>query len=408
MNLNAGSSSGSQQAIRPKETVGEEVSAEDAQGQCGEGRHEKILDPKVPTKEERGDHEITHLPFRNWCRHCIRGRGKEAPAFKSKEDPKVAEIHVDFMFMGEESGGKTLTFLVAKERLSKALMGSVVPSKSTGDFIAKRVVAFMREFGCDMSDINMKTDSEEALRALVDRVGCFRAALGAGRMCIETSPVYSSRSNGVIERGIQSLQGQLRTMRSALEEKLGVVLCVEHGVWRWMTEYATFLLNRGEVGHDGKTAYERCKGKRGKIPGIEFMEAVPWKRRPIGGPLGKLSCMWSDGVFLGVKGSTGEFIVGDERGIWRTRTLRRRPKSERWGLQNLKMVGGVPWRMSSSDPNVDGDEMKLNVTIMDKEYRDKLIEEGEFMDKVPKKFDIAKGDLEKHGYVQAVSAAELF
>ena len=30
--------------------------------------------------------------------------------------------------------------------------------------------------------------------------------------------------------------------------------------------------------------------------------------------MGKLTCMREDGVFLGVKGSTGEMIVGDEKG----------------------------------------------------------------------------------------------
>ena len=33
--------------------------------------------PTEPTKIEKEDHDKTHLPFRNWCRHCIRGRGKE-------------------------------------------------------------------------------------------------------------------------------------------------------------------------------------------------------------------------------------------------------------------------------------------------------------------------------------------
>ena len=62
----------------------------------------------------------------------------------------------------------------------------------------------------------------------------------------------------------------------------------------------------GEIGKDRKTAYERLKGKKAKVQGLEFGEGVLWKRRPEGGPLGKLTCMWNDGVFMGVKGSTGE------------------------------------------------------------------------------------------------------
>eukprot|EP00974_Lingulodinium_polyedra_P057736 5559350-Lingulodinium_polyedra.AAC.1 len=44
------------------------------------------------------------------------------------------------------------------------------------------------------------------------------------------------------------------------------------------------------------------------------------KRRRERGPLGKPICVWEDGVFLGVKGSTGEIIVGDEKGVRATRT----------------------------------------------------------------------------------------
>ena len=81
-------------------------------------------------------------------------------------------------------------------------------------------------------------------------------------------------------------------------------------------------------GQRWRTAYERIKGKRAKIQGLEFGEGVLWKRKRAGGPLGKLACMWNDGVFLGMKGGTGEIIVGDERGVWVTRSVRRKPIEE--------------------------------------------------------------------------------
>ena len=63
-----------------------------------------------------------------------------------------------------------------------------------------------------------------------------------------------------------------------------------------------------------------------------------------GGPLGKLTCMWEDGVFLGVKGTTGEIIVGAKNGIWVTRTVRRKPEEERWNRTSIEMVVGAPWK----------------------------------------------------------------
>ena len=147
-----------------------------------------------------------------------------------------------------------------------------------------------------------------------------------------------------------------------------------------------------EVSHDGKTAYERCKGKSAKVLGIEFGEAVMWKRKPSGGGLGKLQSMWDDGVFLGIKGTTGEFIVGDGLGIRRTRTVQRRPAEQRWDADNLKLVAGVPWRHSDEDPKMDGEAMQMR-PLTEQEKKD-IEERREWRETVPKRFGIRMKDVE--------------
>lgn len=79
-------------------------------------------------------------------------------------------MQLDFMFMGEETGGKSLTIVVAKERSSKAVMASVAPKKSSGEFIARRVVAFMKELGCDKGQVTVKSDNEPAIQAVVEKL----------------------------------------------------------------------------------------------------------------------------------------------------------------------------------------------------------------------------------------------
>ena len=170
--------------------------------------------------------------------------------------------------------------------------------------------------------------------------------------------------------------GMIRTMRSAPEEKWGEQLAIEHPIWAWLVEYAAFLWTRYNVSKDGKTAYERLKGKKAKDYGIEFGEGIMWKRRREGGPLGKLACMWEDGVYLGVKGSTGEIMVGDGRGVWVTRTVRRKILEERWDRRNIEMVKDVPWARSETEGRRDH-EAKMEVRIMDKEYAERLAQEYE-------------------------------
>ena len=60
-------------------------------------------DPKEPSKEEKEEHDKTHIPFRDWCRHCVRGRGKEEACRKVTRETEDYEIHMDFMFMGRKS-----------------------------------------------------------------------------------------------------------------------------------------------------------------------------------------------------------------------------------------------------------------------------------------------------------------
>ena len=35
----------------------------------------KMLDPRQPSEEERRNHNLTHLPYRNWCEHCVKAEG---------------------------------------------------------------------------------------------------------------------------------------------------------------------------------------------------------------------------------------------------------------------------------------------------------------------------------------------
>ena len=103
--------------------------------------------------------------------------------------------------------------------------------------------------------------------------------------------------------------------------------------------------------------------------------------------------MWEDGVYLGVNGTTGEMIVGTRKGIWRTRTVRRKTLEERLTRENLELVGIVPWQMEE----VDGEDLKLDVTVMDKDYRERVHEEAA-EEAAPRRMFIRKQDVEEHGY----------
>ena len=63
-------------------------------------------------------------------------------------------------------------------------MAAVVPTKTTGAYTASRIMAFMKEVGCEFGDLTVKLDQEPAIRKVVaDRL---RYALrGSGKIIFD-------------------------------------------------------------------------------------------------------------------------------------------------------------------------------------------------------------------------------
>ena len=58
--------------------------------------------PIKPSREEVESHMATHLPFRSWCPHCVRGKSKGKPHSLAKSTGKdMPTIVCDYMFMHE-------------------------------------------------------------------------------------------------------------------------------------------------------------------------------------------------------------------------------------------------------------------------------------------------------------------
>ena len=86
----------------------------------------------------------------------------------------------------------------------------------------------------------------------------------------------------------ESVQGMIRTSRSAIERPWDVQKDATHCVWLWIADPAGFLFTRFEVGRHGRTAYERLKGKSSKVQGVSLAEGILWKSGRAGVPLGEI------------------------------------------------------------------------------------------------------------------------
>ena len=65
-----------------------------------------VRGPVAPSRAEREEHERTHIPYRDWCECCVRGRGQEDAHRQSSNtgEYQVPQFGADYWFLG---GGST-------------------------------------------------------------------------------------------------------------------------------------------------------------------------------------------------------------------------------------------------------------------------------------------------------------
>ena len=60
--------------------------------------------PHEPSMRERIEHEATHIPYRSWCVHCVRGRGRNTKHLKSDaedQEPGIPRVSMDYFFLSQ-------------------------------------------------------------------------------------------------------------------------------------------------------------------------------------------------------------------------------------------------------------------------------------------------------------------
>ena len=89
-----------------------------------------LPDPHQPTLEEIEQHNLTHLPYRSWCRHCVRGRGKSHAQYKmeAEQSHTVPHVSMDYVFLGQEDE-KALPIVLIRAHSTRVTYSHAVPCK---------------------------------------------------------------------------------------------------------------------------------------------------------------------------------------------------------------------------------------------------------------------------------------
>ena len=204
---------------------------------------------------------------------------------------EVPQVCLDYAFLCDKDETETITCRVCKDAGTRNLFGDVCPRKGALEYSVAQTLVNIRRLG--YKRMILKTDQEPALVALANAVISQREE----ETILEHSQVAESASNGVIEKGVQQLEEQVRVLKLGLQQRIGSFVPTKHPIMTWLVPHAADSLNKLEVGADGKTAYERLRGKRYKGELVEFGATVRYR---IPGALqpghGKLEAWWSEGL----------------------------------------------------------------------------------------------------------------
>ena len=292
--------------------------------------------PVKPTPQMVDLHNTTHLPFRPWCNYCVRGRGRSmAHARVDHADEQIPTLSIDYAFLGDRDSAATdLPVLVGRDRFSQAVWSSPVPCKGVEDHPhgSNRLREWLDETG--YRRIVVKSDQEPAIKAVIQAV----KNSWSGELILENAPKEAhERSNGEAEVTVQQVHGLARTLKEQVEDQCQVKLPQKHPVLAWLIEYAGTLITLFARGADGFTPIHRLKGRPWRIALPCFGECVEFRVRT----RHKLESRWTAGIYLGIRRTTSEKIVGTADQVFVVQSIRRKPTDEAWNKALLMAIKGT-------------------------------------------------------------------
>ena len=293
--------------------------------------------PITPTKADLDEHLPLHAEYRDWCEHCVAGKGEAAQhrQHMGEKDELGPTIDVDYAFMKPEDTDEDMCpVVVAYDGPQYGMWVMETDQKGPTDASVTFLNGKLEESGYDGVKITMKSDQEDSIKSLKKAVAVRRRAETA---MIE-SPVRDSKSNGRVERAIKTWQSQFRTLRHFLESRLGEKCPKDCPLTSWLATYAAEVRNRYTVQKNGRTNYEMVTSHRCNQQVCGFGEKVMFRVTPEKTGHNKLDTDWSTGYFVGVIGRTTEYLISCGGKIIACRTLRRLPDEKAYDRAMIEEV----------------------------------------------------------------------
>ena len=311
----------------------------------GSAQVRNMRDPGQPTVKEHQEHMTTHRPYRSWCKFCVMGRGVNAPHRRSD-----AHRTCQWTTGSLESGNLKSTCLPCW-------------SPANGD-TRRRGQCWFR--GKERSSPGSQREQQDSLTNL-DTTQSRSGVTTSQRLkrWQGKSDKHAKKVARLFQRDRQwEKAGPMESSNvpwgswPALEHRIGTRVPSDARILCWLVEFAAYLMNRCDIGSDGKTPLQRLHVRRDNTPILEFGEKILYMpAEPARGR--KWEPRFHPGVFVGMLNSSSEAVVVTEQGTaikTRSANIGRIPESERWDADKTLGIRAVPW-------SPDGSDNALNIQV---------------------------------------------
>ena len=269
---------------------------------------------------------------------------------RERKDAIIPVLQIDYGHAGEEAEVVTFDFAVGNDMATGYIWATAIIRKGGGDvYTIASAVSWLAELGHNKVMLQAGGPQEIALmnaiksKALKDGV--------CETILTRQTETHNSQAGGGAERAVQTVRKQMRAIKLATETRLREKIAQGMPFMTWVPRHAAWLYNRFHVRPDlgGLTPYEKVHMLKYQRPLVEMGEAVIC-RRP-GSQLNKLELHWLEGVYLGRDARTDEHLVGTPGGVTRSRAIKRKVESKRWGGALMRAMTWTPW---AATPTIRG------------------------------------------------------
>ena len=262
---------------------------------------------RLPSLRVRKLHELTHLPYRDWCAHCVACKSRADQHRKAgpevTSDRTFPTIQVDLMY-----GVDSSPILLLIDSWTRYVRAVPMKSKSSKN-ISEIPSAFIGELGY-METIEVAHDNEPTINAAVYQTRIMRNQSGL-KLVDQRSKNYDKGRTSMAERAIQTVRCQSKTLVHALEEQVKMKFEDKHIIHQWAVMHSAWLINRFHYHSAVKsTPYQQLHGRpyRGKVACFASL------CYGLDGTVDKHHPQWLAGLWLGKDLSDHDILaVGDQR-----------------------------------------------------------------------------------------------